>query len=102
MNDSLLFQSAMAHMLITIWLQLRVTIAKTEVKNTTISTNMNIFVEIRFTLDFVDGNSNGWTVVMTVIPKMEFISIKVCMTRVYMYSILTIVSECLSQQNYTL
>ena len=86
MNDSLLFQSAMAHLLVTIWLQLQITTAKNEVTNTIISINMGRAVEISFTLNFVDGVSDGWTVVMTTNPKLE--SIGVCMAGMYMYLII--------------
>ena len=85
MNDSLLFQLSMAHLLITLWLQLRITIAKNEITNTAISKDDDI-VEISFTLNFIDGVSDGWTVVMTTNPKLE--RIMVCMTRVYMYFVL--------------
>ena len=87
-KDSLLFQSAMAHLLIMVWLQWRVTIAKNQVTNTTIWIEKEgAFVTISFTLDFIDGVSDGWTVIMTTNPKLE--SIDVCMTGVYMYFILS-------------
>ena len=91
MHDYWLFQSAMAHLLITIWLQLRVTIARNEVTNITITAERDEFVEIVFTLDFIHGVSDGWTVVMTTNPKLE--RIKVCMARFYMYFIFPIDSR---------
>ena len=77
----------MAHLLIAIWFQLQVTIANNEVTNATISTKMGGGIAISFTLDFVDGVSDGWTVVITINLKLE--NIEVCMAGVYMYLIIT-------------
>ena len=77
----------MAHLLITIWFQLQVTIANNKVTNTTISTKIGAGIAISFTLDFVDGVSDGWTVVMTINLKLK--NIEVCMAGVYMYLIIT-------------
>ena len=94
------FQTAMAHLLIPIWLELQVTIAKNEVTNPTILTQMGADVKISFTLDFVDGVSDGWTVVITTNLKLD--RIVVCMAGVYMYLIITIDIRIFLKKNHLL
>ena len=80
MEDYLLFQSMVVQLFLIIPSQLRFTMATNEITNIVKSTWNTGSFDIKFTLDFADGVSNGLTVVLTTNYILDTILVIVSMT----------------------
>ena len=81
MNDIYCFQSAAAYSILPIWSQMQVTAAANYISNITVSSPFKNVCYIKFALDFVDGASNGWKVVMTTNYKLDNVMVRMTDTK---------------------